>query len=310
MAQLNFERLSPESGVPGDAVELFASGLDTNAAYAVSINGVAATGLQVTANSLQFNVGAGTQSGEVAIAIAGGPPIPTQFHFLVERQISGQLVPPPGVSVAGYEIASFAGISTVLSNGNFSVRVPQSGAFVLTALRNTNDSFFYAVVTSSNATVTIDADSTAIALAFLNPLFTTRVDERARQLVDQLGNSSAVTSLSAAITMAAADGRSYYNDARVDSALEAVVMEIIGSPPLMPANLRVPSVLKGLNPDWIVPPPFDRGVAGNHGVQPDRHRAGWLFDRRLPHQHEPGQWQRLVDRNLRTRPVTVPQWPQ
>lgn len=273
-AQLSFERLTPESGVPGDTAELFATGLDPNTTYTVSINGVAATGVQVTANSLRFTVGGGTQSGEVSVAVAGGAPLPTQFNFIVERQLSGQLVVPAGMLLSGYEVASFAGISTVATNGNFTVRVPENQAFVLTALRNANDPFFYAVVTSTNSSVTIDAQSTAIALAFLNPVLTTRVDTKAREVVNLLANSSVVNSLADAITSAAADGRSYFQDARVDAALEAVVTEIFAPPLPRPASLRVPSVAQGLNPDWIVPPPstpvlLDTTISNRADIAPD-----------------------------------------
>ena len=243
--------MSPRRGTAGKSVTLTGTGFDTQASYSITVDGTAATVGSVTDTSLTFTVGAGSDGGLVELDEGDGS-MNTGFSFTVTRTISGTLSPPTGVTLPGYKIGGGGDATEVdAETGSYSMEIPKGVATVLYAVRGANDPRFKLIVTSETSDFTIDAESTATALAFITPAFATRVDERAIDAIDIISPLPETTALASLISSLSRDKIDYMDDARIETAWIAQLTAAM--PAMSPAPAKAgpspPTVLKEINYD-------------------------------------------------------------
>lgn len=214
-----FTSVHPDSGPVGTQVILGGSGFEAQTSYIITVNGVEARLDQVTEDSIKFTILGGTGTGLVEIDDGTGP-ISSGLPFQVTRFIPGVFVPPQGVSREGYTIIDGrTPLALTAGNGAFNVSVPVDIPKVLAVFRDESDPVFMAIVMPSDASITVNATSTAEALAYMSPLLSTRDKGQAQLTIGKIRSRSEVASLASLIEGISGNGRDYLNDARLETGL-------------------------------------------------------------------------------------------
>ncbi len=223
--------IDPPSGMPGDTVTLTGS-FDPAGSHAVALGGIAAGGVVVTDTTLSFTVPAGAASGTISLTENGEEtkyPVP----FLVSREVSGVLVPPTGISAIGFKVVGGEGESATAVDGSFTSVVSSGKPTLLWVYKPGMPGTFLALVTDSDASVTVDAASTALALAAVNPLVGFRDSAEMDGVRAGIEAHEDFAALVGVIEDAFAGSYDYLDDARLDDPLTALALA--STPPEPPA---------------------------------------------------------------------------
>ncbi len=215
----SFLGVDPGSGVSGDTILLQADGLDLEADYTLSVGEVPVVSPAVSEDGIRFVIPEGLASGLIELTVDGAP-VNTGQVLQVVRTLTGTLDLPGALSGTGYIVGSFPDfdLDADSNNSTFMTKVLVSGVQVLMAFREESDPAFLGVVTSADDTVVINAESTALGLAFMNPALLGISDADAQSLITNLKGDSALLALAALIESKSGLGQDYLEDVEVEAA--------------------------------------------------------------------------------------------
>ncbi|MBI3119729.1 MAG: hypothetical protein HYZ00_13630, partial [Candidatus Hydrogenedentes bacterium] len=157
--------VEPPAAAEGETVVLRGADFDTAATYAISIGSLPATVTGVTVSTVTFVVPAGAQTGRVTLS-DGVNAFEYGLSLTVLRPISVQHDPALPFSTAGYIAGTFYGDGNPLENVQ-TVRVPTLGATIVASAKGEESQALFAVSTGAESSLTLGAESTALALLFM-----------------------------------------------------------------------------------------------------------------------------------------------
>ncbi len=238
-AAIVFTDLNPTSGPIGSEVVLSGDGIVPTNTYTVTVDGTPAVVTATNEGSIKFTIAVGSTSGEIVIT-ENAESLPTGLPFEVKRVLSGILTTPTGFNKSGYEVGSSGVFGTVSeTDSSFTTTVALDRPSIVWAFRNESDPVFLAVVTSKDTQVTIDASSTAKALAFMSPLISTKDDARAEHLLSEIESASEIGVLQGLIETIVTSNRDYINDGEVTTALQNLIVAMGNIPPPQSSEAQV-----------------------------------------------------------------------
>lgn len=161
----------------------------------VTISGVDARVIEAGLTRLKVEVPASAKSGVLRVTTPAGEAV-SATDLTVEDWVTVRLVPPAGYDASDF-LAGSPGDGRKFTNGLTRLRVAAGPPAVVYAVsQNTNRLGFLAgVLTNGSNEATLDAQSTARAILFLNPLLAHQDSEVAAQLYRELSASAAVRQL-------------------------------------------------------------------------------------------------------------------
>lgn len=228
-AQITLQTVRPNYGPPGTETVLIGAGFSAGAAYTVAVGGVAAPVRGVTATEVRFQVPATSAGGEIVLN-AGGERHVSPMPFLVTRRISGRLVLPSGVPRSEYVVSAMETFVTPdLRTAQFQLDIPATGPSIVFASAAGNRPAFMAVAGALDTEVTINARSTAVALAFLNPAIATRNTARAEALLISLNNLPETQALADRISELSSAGIDYLDHPDYEALMVALLQKQAGA---------------------------------------------------------------------------------
>ncbi len=249
-AQGAFTGISENTALPGDSITLTGTGINTTGSTAVILDGTSISPDSVSSTEITFTVPQGISSGALETSIDGEDAVDTGFSLRIDRQISGVFAPPSGVSLAGYEVLGTTLTTVDSQDGSFDLVLPLDSVLIVNVFRDEDDPIFQCVVHPDDASVTVNAESTALAQAFINPYVGTRNPTRASETLSLIRGNTHLAPLTSLIDAVAADGIDYLDDARFESNLIALLNELLDSSSQTASALPPTSHTHEINPDY------------------------------------------------------------
>ena len=267
-----FVGVDPGRAEVGDTVVLEAEGgLDTDASYTLTVGETEITGFSVGENGITFTVPAGGTSGFIELTI-DGVSVQTGIGLEVVRPVAVNLALPDSVNPADYVVGNFPDFDET-GDGGFEVMVSAGGVQMVMAFREETDPAFLAMVGPSDNSVTISAESTALALAFVNPSLAGLGTDGTLSVMASLEDTPEVAALAEAIAENSDDGTDYLEHPEVTSAWEnlaaagqASLSSFRGKQEFPPASSGLPTFKTG-TPKGTYILDIDEGRATDRSTQ-------------------------------------------
>jgi parallel beta-helix repeat protein len=157
--------LQPRVAQPGDNVVLHGADFDTTANYTISIGGVNASIVEVTVDSVTFVVPGGAETGVVQIS-DGTTTLEYGLSLTIVKPISVQHDATLPFSTAGYVIGTFYGDGDPAKAAQ-TVLVPTLGTTIVCSSHGETGQPLFAISTGNENSLTLNAESTGLALLFI-----------------------------------------------------------------------------------------------------------------------------------------------
>ena len=217
---------TPRAAAPGTMITVTGTGFGNDAgAVSARIGAVSAGVGSVAPQQMQLNAPAAT--GFVSVTVNGATAT-SLLPFTATRTVTGTFVAPGGLNAAGYVTGH---VSNITHGPNFTVQAALQAADVVWAWGGANDPMFGALVMPGQATVQIDALSTAQLLIAMSPLAPKGDPVRVNEYLTRVAGTAELAAVSSLITAAAAGGYNYVRDGRFAPACEALLLKALTPPP-------------------------------------------------------------------------------
>ena len=217
---------SPRAGNAGTVLTVVGTGFGTDAGLvSAKVGGVAAGVVSVAAEQVRITAPAAT--GQVEITVNGESSV-SLLPFTATRTVTGSFVPPAGLSAAGYVTGH---VSNITQGPNFTVQAALHAVDMVWAWGGANDPMFGALVMPGQATVPIDAASTALLFMAMSPLAPKGDPMAVNEYLARAAGTAELAAVTSLITAAAAGGYNYIRDGRFAPAYEALLLKALTPPP-------------------------------------------------------------------------------
>ncbi|WP_309400940.1 right-handed parallel beta-helix repeat-containing protein [Cerasicoccus maritimus] len=212
--------VSPITGPIGTEVEITTEGLDTGGSYSVSLNGVDQGAVGVAGDVLSFTVQSGANSGVIEVFESEERVALYPFRFRIDRTVAGVVNFPSGFNPAGYQVYSLGDeMRAIAADGSFAAPIRQDGVTFVWATLTAEDPALAAVALGGDTAITIDAESTAIAMVFINPMLSALPDDYLAPALNAISGLSEIQALADYIENRTFAGVQYLDDPRYDDLL-------------------------------------------------------------------------------------------
>ena len=215
----------------------------TSGANRVTIAGMEARVVEASAKELKVVVPVEAQSGVVRVTTPQGETA-GMTDLTVASLVTVQVAPPAGYNVTDFQAGSSID-GRLLTNGAGQLKVIRGMPSVIFAgSTNTNRFGFFAEILTNGATdVILNADSTARALVFINPLVTHNDPAVAAKLVRLIRTNTAVLQLGTVWSSVVLKPGDPMADPEFASAYTNALVQVLNSPELSkPVALRQPRI--------------------------------------------------------------------
>ncbi|WP_269541338.1 right-handed parallel beta-helix repeat-containing protein [Cerasicoccus fimbriatus] len=217
---LSLDSVSPAYGPIGTEVTIVTEGLDSGVIYTITLNGVDQGAVGIAGDNLTFTVQPGASSGTIEILGDGERVAFFPIAFRIDRTVAGVVDFPSGFNPAGYKVYSLGSeMRPIAADGTFATPIRQDGMTFVWATLTVEDPALAAVALGGDTSVRLDAESTAVAMIFINPMLTSMPEPYLETALSAIAGLSETAALADYIQNRTLAGVQYLDDPRYDELL-------------------------------------------------------------------------------------------